>query len=208
MFSTSAEMSTRFVSGSGSRSTTIEARGTLWQSGMSSLVRFAAMMPATRATPRTSPFCAAPANISANASSERRISPFATARRFVRGFAPTFTIRAAPVSSMWVSFAMSRRRVPVGGVWNGPDRRVGRSRRGLYCRSHRPSNDICETFGRNGTRISNSMPSGDDDAARAVPSGQRARGRRRGDRPRRPCSHPRHRRRHPVRSPPRRRHRS
>src|SRR5205823_168099 len=73
-------------------------------SGMSSLVFFAAMIPAMRAAAITSPFFVFPSRTSASVSAETRRRPRATARRSVSGFAPTSTIRAAPVSSRWVSF--------------------------------------------------------------------------------------------------------
>src|ERR1700722_9331023 len=93
-------------SGATSTSTLVIASG--WQSGMSSLVFFAAMMPAIRAAPSTSPFLALPDITSASVSALMRTRPSATAMRSVAAFSDTSTMRAAPPGSMWVSFAMAR----------------------------------------------------------------------------------------------------
>src|SRR2546430_12387707 len=74
---------------------------------MSSLVRFAAMIPARRAAARTSPFGVAPSRMSSIVDGETRSRPRATARRSVTAFAPTSTIRAAPLASMCVSFFLA-----------------------------------------------------------------------------------------------------
>src|SRR5438552_3182898 len=88
------------------RTSSIEAcvSGSGCASGMSSLVRFAAMVPARGAAASTSPFGIAPSRTSASVEGETRSKPRATARRSVTAFAPTSTIRAAPLESMCVSF--------------------------------------------------------------------------------------------------------
>ncbi len=70
-----------------------------WQSGISSLVFFAAMMPAIRAAASTSPFFAVPPTMAPKASAERTIVASAVASRAVASLAETSTIRAAPASS-------------------------------------------------------------------------------------------------------------
>ena len=73
-------------SGSISTATAVEASG--WQSGISSCVRLAAMMPAIRAVPITSPFLALPARISASVvARHRRPRPRRSRSRSVTGFA-------------------------------------------------------------------------------------------------------------------------
>src|SRR5262245_1268640 len=72
-----------------------------WQSGISVPVCLAAWMPATRATPRTSPLGASPAATAAAVSGAIRTNARATARRRVTSLAETSTIRAAPDSSRW-----------------------------------------------------------------------------------------------------------
>src|SRR5262249_45124462 len=76
-----------------------------WQRGISSEVRFAAMMPAMRAVPSTSPFLALPEIISSSVALLMTTRPSATATRSVAAFAETSTIRASPLLSMWVSAA-------------------------------------------------------------------------------------------------------
>src|SRR4051794_40630478 len=73
-----------------------------WQSGISSEVRLAAMMPAMRAVPSTSPFLALPETISARVASVMTTRPSATASRSVAGLAETSTIRASPEAPIWV----------------------------------------------------------------------------------------------------------
>src|SRR5690606_8688866 len=73
-----------------------------WHIGIASAVRFAAMMAATRATPRTSPFFARPSRITAAVSGAIVIRPVAIATRSVSGLCPTSTMRALPASSKWV----------------------------------------------------------------------------------------------------------
>src|SRR6476620_2189866 len=60
-------------------------------------VRLAAMMPATRATARTSPFGSVPAAIRSRTCSDSATRPRATARRRVAGFPPTSIIRISPM---------------------------------------------------------------------------------------------------------------
>src|SRR3981189_3268384 len=67
-----------------------------WHSGIRSDVRLAAMMPAMRAVPSTSPFLALPDTISASVALLMTTRPSATATRSVAGLADTSTIRASP----------------------------------------------------------------------------------------------------------------
>src|ERR1041385_454433 len=94
-----------FLSGVMSTATFDSASG--WHSGMSSDVRFAAMMPASRAAPSTSPFLALPDRIRSSVALLMTTRPSAIAVRPVAGFAETSTIRASPSSSMWVRTARS-----------------------------------------------------------------------------------------------------
>ena len=71
--------------------------------GMRSLVRLAAMTPATRAQASTSPFAAAPSTMSASVSGLMEMNPSATATRSVSAFCDTSTMRTSPFSSIWVS---------------------------------------------------------------------------------------------------------
>src|SRR3954447_5063367 len=73
-----------------------------WQSGISVPVCLAAWMPAIRATPRTSPLGASPAETAAAVSGLIDTNARATACRRVISFDDTSTIRAAPESSRWV----------------------------------------------------------------------------------------------------------
>src|SRR5262245_11487953 len=83
--------------GLSSTSTWVNGRG--WQSGTISDVRFAAMIPASRAVWSGSPFLTARARIACRAAVLIRTSPRATASRAVSGFADTSTIRTRPRSS-------------------------------------------------------------------------------------------------------------
>src|SRR5438093_902113 len=74
-----------------------------WHSGIHSNVRFAAWIPASRATPSTSPLPIEPARTAAAVAGAIAILPLAIAVRTVSGFAPTSTMWAAPLSSKWVS---------------------------------------------------------------------------------------------------------
>ncbi len=69
---------------------------------MSSPVRFAAWMPAMRATASTSPFGASPAATTAAVSGRMRIVARATARLRVTALRLTSTIRAVPSASRCV----------------------------------------------------------------------------------------------------------
>ena len=82
--------------GSATRSTATLVKGNGWQSGIRSAVFLAAMMPARRATPRTSPFLARPSTMNANVSALISTSPSATAIRAVTTLPPTSTIWAWP----------------------------------------------------------------------------------------------------------------
>src|SRR5947209_3994595 len=95
---------------SASRSTLIFMRDSGWQSGISSCVFFAAMMPAMRATANTSPFLAWPERQSASVSGRMTTLPSAIATRSVTALAETSTIRASPVSERCVRSGMTRRR--------------------------------------------------------------------------------------------------
>src|SRR5487761_1496826 len=107
---TRARASTRTAPGTNSKSsvTLDSARG--WQSGMSSEVRLAAMMPATLATWMASPFAAVPPLTARRVSGAIRTRHSASASRTVAGLSATSTIRAAPRSSRWVNrFALGTR---------------------------------------------------------------------------------------------------
>src|SRR4051794_1537529 len=71
--------------------------GSGWQSGISSLVRLAAMIPASCAVVSASPFGRSCSRFAV--SGAIRTAPRAVARRRESGFAPTLTICTAPVSS-------------------------------------------------------------------------------------------------------------
>src|SRR3954452_12330675 len=90
-----------FALGSISTVTFDSARG--WQSGISSAVRLAAMMPAMRAVPSTSPFLALPATIRSSVALVMTTRPPATASRSLAGLSDTSTIRASPEAPIWVS---------------------------------------------------------------------------------------------------------
>ena len=74
-----------------------------WHMGISSLVFFAAITPATRAQASTSPLAALPSTMRANVSGFMEMKPSATATRSVSAFCDTSTIRTSPFSSIWVS---------------------------------------------------------------------------------------------------------
>ena len=82
----------------------VSSRG--WHIGIRSPVFFAAMIPAIRATAKTSPLGIPPSWISAAVSGRIRTVPRATALRSVGDLAVTSTIRARPFSSRWDSFFM------------------------------------------------------------------------------------------------------
>src|SRR6266702_1261677 len=89
-----------FASGSMSTVTFDSASG--WQSGMSSEVRLAAMMPAMRAVPSTAPFLALPDTIRSSVALLMTTRPSATASRSLTGLSDTSTIRASPEAPIWV----------------------------------------------------------------------------------------------------------
>src|SRR6218665_1853026 len=93
-----------WAAASNSIATRVNASG--WHSGISSLVFFAACMPAMRATPSTSPLRAVPVLISASVSGNISIRPQAMAMRWVAGLAATSTMCAWPWASKWVSADM------------------------------------------------------------------------------------------------------
>src|SRR3954464_14898490 len=74
-------------------------------SGISSSVRLAAWIAATRATVTTSPFGASPAATRAAVSGDIRTTARARAQREVSDFSETSTMRALPAASRWVSAA-------------------------------------------------------------------------------------------------------
>src|SRR4029453_13191003 len=92
-----------FLSGVMSSVTLDSASG--WHSGISSDVRLAAMMPAIRAAPSTSPFLALPETIRSSVALVMTTRPSATAVRSVAALAETSTIRASPDASIWVRAA-------------------------------------------------------------------------------------------------------
>ena len=92
-----------------------------WQSGISSCVFLAAMMPAMRAAASTSPFLASPVSISASVAGAMATKPSARAVR-VAALSDTSTMRASPLSLRWVSLVMRFVRVSpplVGRGWGG-----------------------------------------------------------------------------------------
>src|SRR5687768_2323152 len=76
-----------------------------WHSGISSLVFFAAMIPASRAACSGSPFLTLPERINLRALPDMAIDPRATASRSVTGLSPTSTMRMRPLASTWVNLA-------------------------------------------------------------------------------------------------------
>src|SRR5580698_1577819 len=90
------------ASGRTSTSTCDRSKG--WHSGISSWVRLAAMMPAMRAVPSTSPFFASPLRTRFSVFAVISTRPSATATRSVAGLAETSTIWASPRAPRWLSF--------------------------------------------------------------------------------------------------------
>src|SRR5262245_10254425 len=88
---------------SGSISTAMLETGRGWQSGISSCVRFAAMMAAMRAAPSTSPFLALPASTRSRVFAVITTRPRAMATRSVAALADTSTMRASPRRPRWLS---------------------------------------------------------------------------------------------------------
>src|SRR5579862_5653890 len=80
--------------------------GNGWHMGITSAVRFAAMMPATRATASTSPLTIFPARISCSVRGRMRMTPRATASRSLIGLSLTSTMRARPRASTWDNRAL------------------------------------------------------------------------------------------------------
>src|SRR6056297_1738913 len=95
-------------SSSTTRSTETLVIGSGWHSGIRSAVFLAAMIPARRAMPRTSPFLAVPAATSASVWARMRTHPSATATRSVTGLPDTSTMWAWPCPSKCVSSAIAR----------------------------------------------------------------------------------------------------
>src|SRR5262249_8051927 len=81
------------------KSTAALVMGRGWQRGINSPVRLAAMMPAKRATSRTSPLARPRSRMRANVAGAMRTRPLALASRKVSGLALVSTMRAAPCSS-------------------------------------------------------------------------------------------------------------
>ena len=90
------------------RSTATDESASGWHNGTRSEVRLAAMIPATRATPSASPLGTPSPRSSSTTAAETSTRPDATASRAVRSLADTSTMRAAPVSSTWVSSPLRR----------------------------------------------------------------------------------------------------
>jgi GTP cyclohydrolase I len=80
----------------------IEAKH-LCKSGISSAVLLAAITPAIRATPRTSPLAIRFISMACSVANCMRIAPSATALRGVSALAETSTIRADPSGATWVN---------------------------------------------------------------------------------------------------------
>src|SRR5262245_52190971 len=78
--------------------------GSGWQSGISLWVGFAAMMPAMRAAPSTSPFLALPSSTRSSVFTVITTRPSAKSSRSVAGLADTSTMRASPPLLRWVKF--------------------------------------------------------------------------------------------------------
>src|SRR5262249_35674934 len=81
------------------KSTAALVMGRGWQRGINSPVRLAAMMPAKRATSRTSPLAKPRSRMRASVTGAMRTRPLALASRCVSGLALVSTMRAAPCSS-------------------------------------------------------------------------------------------------------------
>src|SRR5580704_10056442 len=79
-----------------------------WHSGISSWVRLAAMMPAMRAVPSTSPFLASPLRTMSSVFAVISTRPSATATRSVAALAETSTMWASPPLPIWLSFFAPR----------------------------------------------------------------------------------------------------
>src|SRR2546421_8657590 len=100
----SASMLTPVSEISARTSTCVSGKG--WQSGINSLVRLPAMMPASRAVSNGSPFGVRCARTAATVAFDINTRAEATARRAVCAFALVSTIATRPRASMCVSFFM------------------------------------------------------------------------------------------------------
>ena len=90
------------VSEIGVISISMPSMGSGWHIGMSSQVRFAAIIPAIRAQANTSPLGISPDKIRDRVWGCMDTTACAEAERRVTSFSPTSTIRAAPLSSICV----------------------------------------------------------------------------------------------------------
>src|SRR5580704_16494061 len=93
---------------SGVTSTSICDNSRGWHHGINSWVRLAAMMPAMRAVPSTSPFLASPLRTMSSVFACINTRPSATATRAVAGLAETSTMWASPRVPIWLSFFAPR----------------------------------------------------------------------------------------------------
>ena len=111
---------------SGSNSTATLVMGNGWHRGIRSAVRLAAMMPARRATPKTSPFLARPSVMISKVSGCILIQAAACAIRSVTALSETSTICASPLPSKWVSAIIGHRQrrsgLRKGCAWLSPRR--------------------------------------------------------------------------------------
>src|SRR5659263_214754 len=85
-----------------SKSIAIRVSASAWQRGISSLVFLAAMMPAMRAMPSTSPFLALPDSMIASVAACISMRPPAIPMRWVAALLATSTMWAWPWASKWV----------------------------------------------------------------------------------------------------------
>src|SRR3990170_2175099 len=103
---TVAVISIHFLIGCGSKDMSTEVIFKGWHNGITSPAFFAAMMPATLATPSTSPFLISLVSTACNVACFIKMLPFATASLVVISLAVTSTILALPYLSMCVSFGI------------------------------------------------------------------------------------------------------
>ncbi len=94
-------ISTEERSATQASSTATEVKASGWHNGISSAVRFAAMIPARRATASTSPLPISPAWIRARVSGFITTRAPAMATRSVSALSETSTIWARPSRSVW-----------------------------------------------------------------------------------------------------------
>src|SRR3954452_16278163 len=142
--------------------------GSEWASGISSSVRLAAWIAASRATVATSPFGPPPAATRAAACGDIRTTARARAQRTVSAFSLTSTMRALPAASRWVSVPSTITYGTEGEDLGPLVRRAARARR-LRPRRARPA--------RGRARVR--RPGGHGAAARPVHRGPGPRVRRR-----------------------------